>query len=540
MKKILIVDNSNLIVNVLEELFLVKNNFEIYKAKSLAEVEDLIFSNSFFLAISNLVLPDALNGELLETFKNANIPTIVLSSKIDDNFMNKIDNLNIIDYVSKDSIHGLESVHELVELLLYIKDTQVLVVEDSQVVATQIKSLLQTLFLNVKTVSNGNEALNCLNENKDIKMVITDYSMPQMNGLELTKAIRKQKDTGSLPIIIISSDSNPQQKIKLFKNGANDYLTKPILEEEIKAKVLDTFSKIKKIEDIQSFNKIFDENIISSSTDIKGTIQSVSEAFCRVSGYKKEELIGKSHNIVRHPDMPKSIYKELWDTISQGKTWKGEIKNLRKDGGYYWVKAVIEPKFNKSGEIIGYFAIREDITDKKRIYELSITDGLTSLYNRRHFNDTAHNFVLQSVRNNKVFAFVLLDIDNFKKYNDTYGHQDGDDVLIEVANSLKNSFKRDEDQVFRLGGEEFGILISSKTKLAAMDLVEDARVNIEKLAIKHEKNPPLNIVTASFGVVIISVDEKNDIKIDDIYKKADDMLYKAKEAGRNTIKYLEN
>lgn len=238
--------------------------------------------------------------------------------------------------------------------------------------------------------------------------------------------------------------------------------------------------------------------------------------------------------------MPKSIYKELWDTISQGKTWKGEIKNLRKDGGYYWVKAVIEPKFNKSGEIIGYFAIREDITDKKRIYELSITDGLTSLYNRRHFNDTAHNFVLQSVRNNKVFAFVLLDIDNFKKYNDTYGHQDGDDVLIEVANSLKNSFKRDEDQVFRLGGEEFGILISSKTKLAAMDLVEDARVNIEKLAIKHEKNPPLNIVTASFGVVIISVDEKNDIKIDDIYKKADDMLYKAKEAGRNTIKYLEN
>lgn len=540
MKKILIVDNSNLIVNVLEELFLVKNNFEIYKAKSLAEVEDLIFSNSFFLAISNLVLPDALNGELLETFKNANIPTIVLSSKIDDNFMNKIDNLNIIDYVSKDSIHGLESVHELVELLLYIKDTQVLVVEDSQVVATQIKSLLQTLFLNVKTVSNGNEALNCLNENKDIKMVITDYSMPQMNGLELTKAIRKQKDTGSLPIIIISSDSNPQQKIKLFKNGANDYLTKPILEEEIKAKVLDTFSKIKKIEDIQSFNKIFDENIISSSTDIKGTIQSVSEAFCRVSGYKKEELIGKSHNIVRHPDMPKSIYKELWDTISQGKTWKGEIKNLRKDGGYYWVKAVIEPKFNKSGEIIGYFAIREDITDKKRIYELSITDGLTSLYNRRHFNDTAHNFVLQSVRNNKVFAFVLLDIDNFKKYNDTYGHQDGDDVLIQVANSLKNSFKRDEDQVFRLGGEEFGILISSKTKLAAMDLVEDARVNIEKLAIKHEKNPPLNIVTASFGVVIISVDEKNDIKIDDIYKKADDMLYKAKEAGRNTIKYLEN
>lgn len=539
MKKILLVDNSKLIINVLEELFLEKNNFEVYKAKTLDEVEQLILSNNFFIAISNLVLPDALNGELLDTFKNANIPTIILSSKIDYNFMNDIDNLNIIDYVSKDSVHGLESVCDLAELLLYIKDSQVLVVEDSNVVAQQIKATLQTLFLKVKTVSNGDEALNELENNKDISMVISDYSMPKMNGLELTRAIRKDKSTSSLPIVIISSDNNPQQRIKLFKNGANDYLSKPILEEELKSKVLDTFSNIKKIEDIQSFNKIFDENIITSSTDTKGNIQTVSKAFCKISGYEKEELVGKSHNIVRHPDMPKSLYEELWNTITKGQTWKGEIKNLKKDGTYYWVKAVIEPKFNKNGDITGYFAIREDITDKKRIYELSITDGLTSLYNRRYFNDTAHNFVLESVRNNKVFAFVLLDIDNFKKYNDTYGHQDGDDVLIQVANSLKTTFKRGDDQVFRLGGEEFGVLISSKTKLNIMDLIEEARANIENLKIKHEKNPPLNVVTASFGALIISLDSNENIKVENIYKKADEQLYKAKENGRNTIEYLE-
>lgn len=539
MKKILLVDNSKLIINVLEELFLEKNNFEVYKAKTLDEVEQLILSNNFFIAISNLVLPDALNGELLDTFKNANIPTIILSSKIDYNFMNDIDNLNIIDYVSKDSVHGLESVCDLAELLLYIKDSQVLVVEDSNVVAQQIKATLQTLFLKVKTVSNGDEALNELENNKDISMVISDYSMPKMNGLELTRAIRKDKSTSSLPIVIISSDNNPQQRIKLFKNGANDYLSKPILEEELKSKVLDTFSNIKKIEDIQSFNKIFDENIITSSTDTKGNIQTVSKAFCKISGYEKEELVGKSHNIVRHPDMPKSLYEELWNTITKGQTWKGEIKNLKKDGTYYWVKAVIEPKFNKNGDITGYFAIREDITDKKRIYELSITDGLTSLYNRRYFNDTAHNFVLESVRNNKVFAFVLLDIDNFKKYNDTYGHQDGDDVLIQVANSLKVTFKRGDDQVFRLGGEEFGVLISSKTKINIMDLIEEARANIENLKIKHEKNPPLNVVTASFGALIISLDSNVNIKVENIYKKADEQLYKAKENGRNTIEYLE-
>ncbi len=539
MNKILLVDNSKLIINVLEELFLEKNNFEVYKAKTLDEVEQLILSNNFFIAISNLVLPDALNGELLDTFKNANIPTIILSSKIDYNFMNDIDNLNIIDYVSKDSVHGLESISDLAELLLYIKDSQVLVVEDSNVVTQQIKATLETLFLKVKTVSNGDEALNELENNKDISMVISDYNMPKMDGLELTRAIRKNKFTSSLPIVIISSDYNPQQRIKLFKNGANDYLSKPILEEELKSKVLDTFSNIKKIEDIQSFNKIFDENIITSSTDTKGNIQTVSKAFCKISGYEKEELVGKNHNIVRHPDMPKSLYEELWNTITKGQIWKGEIKNLKKDGSYYWVKAVIEPKFNKNGDITSYFAIREDITDRKRIYELSITDALTLLYNRRYFNDTAHNFVLESVRNNKVFAFVLLDIDNFKKYNDTYGHQDGDDVLIKVANSLKATFKRGDDQVFRLGGEEFGVLISSKTKLNIMDLIEEARANIENLKIKHEKNPPLNVVTASFGALIIFLDSNENIKVENIYKKADEQLYKAKENGRNTIEYLE-
>lgn len=198
MNKILLVDNSKLIINVLEELFLEKNNFEVYKAKTLDEVEQLILSNNFFIAISNLVLPDALNGELLDTFKNANIPTIILSSKIDYNFMNDIDNLNIIDYVSKDSVHGLESISDLAELLLYIKDSQVLVVEDSNVVTQQIKATLETLFLKVKTVSNGDEALNELENNKDISMVISDYNMPKMDGLELTRAIRKNKFTSSL------------------------------------------------------------------------------------------------------------------------------------------------------------------------------------------------------------------------------------------------------------------------------------------------------------------------------------------------------
>ena len=537
MKKILVVDNSNVILNVLKDMFAQKNNFDVFLAKSFDDANKLLEKHQFFMAVSNLVLPNALNGEMIKILSDKSIPTIVLSSKIDNKFMSDIENFNVVDYVLKDSMHGLETVHDLVELLAFIKDIEVLIVEDCNTFASQIQDVLETLMIKVKRVSNGQEALNELEKNEKISMVITDFYMPKMDGLELTKIIRKDKSHVNLPVIIMSSEDDKEFRIRLFKNGVNDFLAKPILKEEIKSKVLDTFANIKQIEEIKSFNKIFDENIISSSTNEKGIIKTVSRAFCEISGYSKEELIGKHHNIVRHPDMPKSIYEELWATIKSGKSWKGEIKNLRKDGTYYWVNAVVSPEYDRIGNIIGYHAVRQDITDKKRIYELSITDGLTSLYNRRYFNEVAKEALEKHVRTSNIFAFALLDIDNFKKYNDTYGHQEGDNVLINVSKSLKDSFKRDNDLVFRLGGEEFGILMHIKTVEDAILMTENARENIQALNIKHEKNPP-QCVTASFGLIIISSFEDNDYTIDTIYKRADDCLYEAKEAGRNVVEYV--
>jgi diguanylate cyclase (GGDEF)-like protein/PAS domain S-box-containing protein len=315
-------------------------------------------------------------------------------------------------------------------------------------------------------------------------------------------------------------------------------MLKPVLEEELKAKVIKLFLNSKQVEEINTFNKIFDDNIISSSTDTKGVIKSVSSAFSKISGYKKNELIGKHHNIVRHPDIPSSIYKDLWGTIKENKTWKGEIKNLRKDGSSYWVSAVIEPIFDKQKNKIGYYAVRQDITDKKRIYELSITDGLTSLYNRRYFNDIAKSMIDKTVRSNELFGFMILDIDNFKKYNDTYGHQEGDKVLISLSNSLRETFKRSDDLIFRLGGEEFGVLINSKMQDDIIKLSHLAKENIESLAIEHKENESYGVVTASFGLIIIAANNIDaDHKLDYIYKEADDKLYEAKSDGRNTVKY---
>jgi len=112
-------------------------------------------------------------------------------------------------------------------------------------------------------------------------------------------------------------------------------------------------------------NDLVDENIIMSTTDTKGIITAVSTAFSEISGYSKDELIGKSHNLVRHPDMSKKIFEDMWKTILDGKIWRGEIKNLRKDGNTYWVDATIAPEYDGDHTLLGYSAIRHDITYKK-------------------------------------------------------------------------------------------------------------------------------------------------------------------------------
>jgi PAS domain S-box-containing protein len=126
-----------------------------------------------------------------------------------------------------------------------------------------------------------------------------------------------------------------------------------------------------KTNELQKSIDIISDYVIYSKTDLKGTITYASNAFCEISGYSKEELLGKPHNIIRHPDMPKSAFYEMWQTIKKGKVWAGEVKNLKKDKGYYWVKANISPDYDEKGNLIGYVGVRYDITHKKELEELN-------------------------------------------------------------------------------------------------------------------------------------------------------------------------
>lgn len=115
----------------------------------------------------------------------------------------------------------------------------------------------------------------------------------------------------------------------------------------------------------------FEKNVIFSKTDLNGKITHVSKAFCDISGYEAIELVGKPHSIVRHPDMSKEVFKGLWESLHKTLHWSGEVKNRRKDGSFYWVLSKIEPDYNARGEHIGYYSVRENITSKKEVEELS-------------------------------------------------------------------------------------------------------------------------------------------------------------------------
>jgi len=277
--------------------------------------------------------------------------------------------------------------------------------------------------------------------------------------------------------------------------------------------------------------KIINDNVMILTTNKKGRITEVSNALCTLTGYSGVYLLGKNFRVLDRIKTPKSVYQTIWNSLKQGKQCSCEIKNKNVHDEIYYLKSSIYPNV-KNEKVIGYTFIAEDITDKKRVEYLSITDGLTKLYNRRHFNDIFVQEINRVQRNNKYLVFIMLDVDFFKLYNDTYGHQKGDDVLVKVATILQQNTKRASDFVFRLGGEEFGILFEADKAEQGVEFAMNLMQNIKALQIEHKLSSK-GIITVSIGIAI-----KNKSNIpdpDELYKQADDALYEAKNTGRDKL-----
>lgn len=170
----------------------------------------------------------------------------------------------------------------------------------------------------------------------------------------------------------------------------------------------------------------------------------------------------------------------------------------------------------------------------QRLIELSITDELTGAFNRRHFNQQFENAFASHLRHCTPFAFCMIDIDHFKVYNDTYGHQAGDDVLRQVSQCLRARLRRSNDSLFRLGGEEFALLLSvDQPPAKCMPFVDQLRRAIEELGIPHSGNGA-GVVTASFGLLTLARPTTLQ-RAADVYARTDELLYQAKHSGRNRM-----
>jgi len=263
--------------------------------------------------------------------------------------------------------------------------------------------------------------------------------------------------------------------------------------------------------------------VLYTTADLKGNILTISKAYLRFLNQKEEDIIGKNHNIFRHPDTPNSFYKKMWSTLNQDKRFIGEIKNKRKDGSEYWIQITIDPMFDEKGIKIGYSSYREDITDKKLLEHMSSHDPLTGLYNRGEFSKKIKEKIEWAQENNTTFGFTIFDIDHFKNINDTFGHQVGDEVLIKISNELLKVIN-EEDFLARWGGEEF-VLITNHSNIKDLEkLIKKIQQTISKVSFS-----PVPKVTMSFGLTLY---KPNDTK-DSLLKRADTALYQAKENGRN-------
>ena len=410
---ILVVEDSKFFSSLVCKEVRKRVDADVTAAMSYAETCQAVMdapNEHFDLALVDLVLPDAPNGEAVDWLLGLNIPCVVFTGIFSEDMRERLLSQNVIDYIVKDTPSSLDYLMNLVERMHRNRNTKAMVVDDSRLARQLTAKLLRNYQFTVLEAEDGLKALKMLETHPDIKLVVTDYHMPEMDGVEMVKRMRQTHDQDQLAIIGISSGGGSALSAKFIKYGANDYINKPYLPEEF---------------------------------------------FCRV------------------------------------------MQNMR----------VLE--------------MVQSLT------ELATIDALTGIHNRRFFMEAGEKMFANALRKHLDLAVAIIDLDNFKSINDTFGHDAGDVVLQRVAALLRES-TRQADIMARFGGEEFAFLASNLDPEGAQILFEKLRQRIEAEEIEYEgQRIP---ITASFGVCL-----KHEANLDSTVKKADEMLYLAKNNGRNRI-----
>ncbi|MGE4456927.1 MAG: response regulator [Arcobacteraceae bacterium] len=271
----------------------------------------------------------------------------------------------------------------------FFKEVTILYVEDDDYVRESLSEVLSRFFKKIITASNADEGYNKFledfNTHKEITLIISDINMPNKNGLVMIKEIKEVSK--KIPFILLTAHNDSKYMLEAIRLGVSHYVLKPIIIEDLMTHIRELCEHIYQEHKIINQQKalceyinIVDQVAIISSTDTKGIITNVNDIFCEVSGYTHDELIGKPHNMVRHPEMHSEVFKELWATIKAGNTWRGKVKNLAKDGSTYYVEAHIFPVFcNDNKTLKGYMGVRfltTDIEREKRTFKQKVIKNL--------------------------------------------------------------------------------------------------------------------------------------------------------------------
>lgn len=226
----------------------------------------------------------------------------------------------------------------------------------------------------------------------------------------------------------------------------------------------------------ENYKVAMDKSSIVSKSDLTGKITYVNENLCKISGYTKEELIGKPHSIIRHPDNPKSIFKEMWITIKSKKVWKKTLKNITKNGDYYWVDITIVPILDDKNEIIEYIGIRHDVTktieQQEKLDSIVNTDILTNLGNRYK--------LINDINKSTKPALAIINIDRFSEVNDFYGYIIGDEILKKFAEKLNFIKGSNCCNLYRLHSDEFVIFYEDINPDLFLEKIESINAQLKK------------------------------------------------------------
>ena len=442
----------------------------------------------------------------------------------------------------------------------------ILIVDDMPVNVKILSSKLVAAGYECLKAYSGEEAVEIAKaESPDI--ILLDIMMPGMDGYEVTRTLKSDPRTSIIPIVMVTALEGVDDKVKGLDAGADDFLTKPPNQTELIARVR-SLIKLKKLQEEAEIRTTHDHTppqttLSKHEEEKKGTILIIedevktSSLWSRVLSTNYECIMAKTgEEGLEAMDMgvPDLV---LLDLLLPDMHGLDLLKRIKKNPIMEEISVIIVSSINDletrvKGIDLGsddYLvkpinalemlarvraAIRKTRARLKlkktlnEVFKLSITDSLTGLYNRQYFNSYLEKLMASSRRHDRPFSILFVDIDRFKSVNDKYGHLIGDSVLKNLAVIFEDNL-RASDVVARFGGEEFVLLLSDTDIKGAEMLAEKLRTDVEAFGFEG--------LDGSFITISVGLSESLDLdaSVDDVVKRADDALYKAKEGGRNCV-----